>query len=259
MINRQGAGFLNNIPPVTRNLLIINVLMYMACALLTSVPFTDYLALHYYKSPDFKIYQFITYMFMHAVYDGQGNLIFSHIFFNMFALFMFGRTLEMVWGPKRFLIYYLATGVGAALFHLLIASYQVSSLESMVSPEVLDKFYSNSAGYMATVAEISVLKELAQIINTPMVGASGAIFGILVGFGMLFPNAELIMIPIPIPIKAKYFVIGYGVLELFLGLSNNPADNVAHFAHLGGFVTGLIFLLYWKKKGTLNGNFFRQN
>ena len=105
--------------------------------------------------------------------------------------------------------------------------------------------------------ELGVLKKIAQTINVPMVGASGAIFGILVGFGMLFPNAELMMIPIPIPIKAKYFVIGYGALELFLGLSNSPSDNVAHFAHLGGLFTGLIFLLYWKKKGTLHGNSFR--
>lgn len=251
MINRQGAGFLNNIPPITRNLLIINVLVFLAYALLKSLPMIEYLALFYYKSSFFKPHQFITYMFMHGS--------FGHLFFNMFALFMFGRTLEMVWGPKRFLTYYIATGIGASLLHLLIVHFQVASLEAMVSPEVLENFYSGATGYKTTIAEAGILREIAQMINTPMVGASGAIFGILVGFGMLFPNAELIMIPIPIPIKAKYFVIGYGILELFLGLSNNPADNVAHFAHLGGFVTGLIFLLYWKKKGTLNGNFFRQN
>lgn len=245
----QGSGFLNNIPPVTRNLLIINVLVFLAFALLKSLPMTEYLALFYYKSPFFMPHQFITYMFMHGS--------FGHLFFNMFALFMFGRTLETVWGPKRFLTYYLVTGIGAALLHLLIVHFQVLSLESMVSPEVLSAFYSNMLeSVKPTMDEVSVLRQIAQTINVPMVGASGAIFGILVGFGMLFPNAELIMIPIPIPIKAKYFVIGYGVLELGLGLSNNPADNVAHFAHLGGLITGFIMIMYWKKKGTLHGQFF---
>lgn len=250
MLNQQRSGFLDSIPPVTRNLLIINVLVFLAYALLKSVPMLEYLALFYYKSPYFMPHQFITYMFMHGS--------FGHLFFNMFALFMFGRTLEMVWGPKRFLIYYLATGIGASLLHLLIVHAQVLSLEGMVSPDVLHNFYSSiTSNVQPTMEELGVLKKIAQTINVPMVGASGAIFGILVGFGMLFPNAELMMIPIPIPIKAKYFVIGYGALELFLGLSNSPSDNVAHFAHLGGLLTGLIFLLYWKKKGTLHGNSFR--
>lgn len=255
MFNQRGAGFLDNIPPVTRNLLIINVLVFLAFSLLKSVPMTEYLALFYYKSPYFMPHQFITYMFMHWS--------FGHLFFNMFALFMFGRTLEMVWGPKRFLTYYIITGVGASLLHLLIIYFQVSSLESMVSSDVLANFYAGLDNMKIVISgsmsENAALREILEVVSIPMVGASGAIFGILVGFGMLFPNAELIMIPIPIPIKAKYFVIGYGVLELALGLSNNPADNVAHFAHLGGLLTGLIFLLYWKKKGTLHGNSFRHN
>lgn len=257
MLNQRGAGFLDNIPPVTRNLLIINVLVFLAYALLKSLPMNEYLALHFYKSSDFMPHQFITYMFMH------GGI--SHIFFNMFALFMFGRTLEMVWGPKRFLTYYMATGIGAAALQLLISYIRYSSLVADIPtediPRLLEMINTQGKALLASQRNYTdpILGGLNALVNTPMVGASGAIFGILVGFGMLFPNAELIMIPIPIPIKAKYFVIGYGVLELALGLSNNPADNVAHFAHLGGLLTGLIFLLYWKKKGTLHGNSFRHN
>lgn len=255
MLNQQRSGFLDSIPPVTKNLLIINVLVFLACTLLTSVPMREYLSLFFYESTLFKPHQFITYMFMHGG--------FTHLFFNMFALFMFGRTLEMVWGPKRFLSYYLLTGIGAAVLQLLISYLRYSSLIAEIPveaiPELLERINVEGRALIASQRNYTdpILGGINGIVNVPMVGASGAIFGILVGFGMLFPNAELMMIPIPIPIKAKYFVIGYGALELFLGLSNNPSDNVAHFAHLGGLFTGLIFLLYWKKKGTLHGNSFR--
>lgn len=249
MINRQGSGFLDSIPTVTRNLLIINVLVFLAFSLLTSVPMLRYLALFYYKSPFFMPHQFITYMFMH------GN--FLHIFFNMFGLFMFGRVLESVWGPKRFLMYYMLTGIGAALCHLLIVHFQVASLEAQVSPDTLSAFYAGMTNFSVTAEEHIALNKISSIINIPMVGASGALYGILIAFGMMFPNVQLFIIPIPIPIKAKYMVMGLAAIALFSGISNSAGDNVAHFAHLGGFITGLIFLLYWKKKGTLNGNFFR--
>ena len=201
------------IPLVTRNLLIINVLVWLAQSLLgtTGDYITYYGALFPVGSGHFMPHQIVTYMFLH------GGL--SHLFFNMFAVFMFGRTLEMVWGPKRFLIYYMLTGIGAGLTQLLVC-------------HLTGSFY-------------------------PTVGASGAVFGILVAFGMMFPNSELFIIPFPFPIKAKWFVIGYGLLELGLGISNNAADNVAHFAHLGGLITGVIILLFWRKKGQSNGSFHR--
>lgn len=246
---KNNSGFLGSIPMVTRNLLIINALVFMAYALLPiGTSMTRYLALFYFKSDFFYPHQLISYMFMH------GSM--GHIFFNMFAVFMFGRTLEMVWGPKRFLTYYLLTGIGAALLQTLIIFIRVSALESEVSPELLQSFYAGVSNLSVTNTEGMVLSQIAQLINTPMVGASGAVFGILVAFGMLFPNSELFIIPFPFPIKAKYFVMGYGAIELYLGFANNPTDNVAHFAHLGGLLTGLILVLYWKKKGTLNGNFF---
>lgn len=184
---------------------------------------------------------------------------FSHMFFNMFAVFMFGRTLESVWGPKRFLTYYMLTGIGAALVQLLIAFIQIQNLEASLSPELLNGVLTQGAEILRegknftnpNAAELNILRNLWS-----MVGASGAVFGVLVAFGMLFPNVELIMIPIPIPIKAKWFVIGYGALELFMGLSNNPNDNVAHFAHLGGLITGLFIIMYWRSKARRNGNFF---
>lgn len=246
---QNNSGFLGSIPMVTRNLLIINFLVFMADALLSTNGFmTRYLALFYFESDFFYPHQFITYMFMHGD--------FGHLFFNMFAVFMFGRTLEMVWGPKRFLTYYLLTGIGAAALQTLIIYIRLHTLEAEISPELLHAFYSKSTDMWGTASEGQILSQMAQLINVPMVGASGAVFGILVAFGMLFPNAELFLMFIPIPIKAKYFVIGYGVMELYLGFANNPGDNIAHFAHLGGLLTGLILVLYWKKKGTLNGNYF---
>lgn len=252
---QNNSGFMGSIPIVTRNILIINVIVWFATFLLADiVDINHYLGLYYFTSEYFYPHQIITYMFAHGD--------FSHMFFNMFAVFMFGRTLETVWGPKRFLTYYVVTAIGAALLQILISYLRYTSILSEIPTEqiplVLQKIYSQGA-------EIALLKQnytdpilggLNSIINFPMVGASGAVFGILVAFGMLFPNVELIMIPIPIPIKAKWFVIGYGALELYLGFANNPNDNVAHFAHLGGLITGFFILMYWRSKARRNGNFF---
>ncbi|MFR9165177.1 MAG: rhomboid family intramembrane serine protease [Dysgonomonas sp.] len=219
----RGGGFFSSIPVVTKNLIIINVLVWLVDLILNSksilingLPLYQYTGLHYFSSDLFMPHQLITYMFVHGG--------FSHMFFNMFAVFMFGRTLETVWGPKRFLIYYLITGIGAGLTQELVWAFQLSTP--------------------------------FEITYSLTVGASGAVFGILLAFGMLFPNAELMIIPIPIPIKAKYFVIGYGVLELFLGIASFSGDSVAHFAHLGGLVFGLILVLYWKKTNKTNGRFY---
>lgn len=251
----QNSGFLNNIPVVTRNLLIINLLFFLADTLLSKDGImTRYLALHFVYSDQFMPHQIITYMFMHGS--------FSHIFFNMFALFMFGRTLEAVWGPKRFLSFYLLTGIGAAALQLLISYLRYTNLLAELPPEVVPKMLERIHTEGVTLIQSNrnytdpLLGGLNAIVNVPMVGASGAIFGILAGFGMLFPNSELFIIPFPFPIKAKYFVIGYGILELSLGFADRAGDNVAHFAHLGGLIAGLIMLMYWKKKGTLHGKLF---
>lgn len=222
---QNNSGFFRSIPPVTKNLLIINLLCYLAQVVLSSkgIDLVRWGGLHYIGGDTFYIHQFITYMFLHGD--------FSHMFFNMFAVFMFGRTLESVWGQKRFLFYYFATGVGAGATQML-----VWYLTYVAFPDPNLQYF-----YGIAPPEV-LLNQLTTI------GASGAVFGILIAFGMIFPNAELFIIPFPFPIKAKYFVIGYGLLELFLGFSNNPMDNVAHFAHLGGLIFGLIIILYWNKK-----------
>ena len=234
-----------NIPPVVKNLLIINGLFYLTTILLQNhgIDLAHYLGLHYWDSPGFKPHQLITYMFMHSSSD------FMHILFNMFAVWMFGRVLEGVWGAKRFLIYYIVTGVGAGLIQMLVAYLRIAGLGDAVTPEVMDLIMKK--GYEATLQHQNFtdpfLANLNGLINGVTVGASGAVFGILLAFGMLFPNTELMLLFPPIPIKAKWFVIGYGALELYSGFANNPNDNVAHFAHLGGMLFGFFLIQMWKK------------
>jgi membrane associated rhomboid family serine protease len=186
-------------------------------------------------------------MFMHAG--------FLHLLFNMYALWIFGQVLERVWGPKRFLIYYLVTGFGAAILHSLVNYFQAQSIMSSLTPEQINEVISK--GYLALSDGMnytnSAMGKLNLLVNIPTVGASGAVFGILLAFGMLFPNTELYMMFIPIPIKAKYFVMGYGALELFNGVANVPGDNIAHFAHLGGMLFGFILIKIWGKS---SNNFY---
>jgi membrane associated rhomboid family serine protease len=219
----------SQLPEIVKNLLIINGLLFLGTISLENygIDLTQMLALHQFQSPDFRPHQLVTHMFMHAN--------FTHLFFNMFALWMFGKTLENVWGGKRFLIYYMFTGLGAAALHLGVSQYEILSLQAQHNSSDLNM--------------ILEMRKLNLLITTPTVGASGAVFGILLAFGMLFPNT-LLYIYFAIPIKAKYFVMLYGALELFLGLSNNPADNVAHFAHLGGMLFGFLLLKYWQKNNT---------
>ncbi|MDG2264049.1 MAG: rhomboid family intramembrane serine protease, partial [Flavobacteriales bacterium] len=213
------------LPEIIKNLLIINGLLFLATISLESygIDLTQLLGLHQFQSEDFMPHQLITHFFMH------GN--FTHLFFNMFALWMFGKILENVWGAKRFLIYYMITALGAAALHLAVSQYQIYELSNEV-PNLIELA---KKGLYNPSNENSL--RLTQLVTTPTVGASGAVFGILLAFGMLFPNT-LLYIYFAIPIKAKYFVMIYGALELYLGLSNNPADNVAHFAHLGGMLFG---------------------
>ena len=273
--NFRPQGFA--IPEVVKNLLIINFLMFFATMVMESrgVELTDVLGLHYFLSEKFKIWQFVSYMFMHGS--------FMHIFFNMFAVFMFGAAIESVWGPKKFLTYYILTGLGAAVAHYAIVYYQMQPaiailndyidapsmtklnellnsdvLSNFTSREMLEHLNSFSASFnelantdqQAAAMQLSIdfVKEFkADIYNAPVViGASGAVFGLLLAYGMTYPN-NIIYIYFAIPLKAKYFVIIYGLLELFSGVANVPGDNVAHFAHLGGLITGLIIIQYWKK------------
>ena len=218
-------------PVVTKNLIIINILLFFGGIVATKygINLDQYLGLHFFLADDFNLAQLFTYMFMHGG--------FTHIFFNMFALFMFGRILEQVWGPRRFLFYYIVCGVGAGLIQELV-QYIHYSIELSAYDSV------NTEG---------MIMPMAQYLNLMItVGASGAIYAILLAFGMLFPNQSLFIFPLPMPIKAKYFVIGYAALELFLGISNNASDNVAHFAHLGGMLFGFILIMYWRKKGNNN-------
>lgn len=252
-MNQNSSGFMSSIPVVTRNLIIINFLVWIADELLGSrLNMSNYLALHYFSSEHFMPHQIITYMFMH------GSL--GHIFFNMFAVYMFGRTLEMVWGPKRYLVYYMLTGIGAAALQMLITYIRVHSIEANMSAEAISTVYNEGMGILMSNRNYTDpdMRALNLLVNSSMVGASGAVFGVLVAFGMLFPNVELMMLFLPIPIKAKWFVIGYGVIELFLGIANSAGDNVAHFAHLGGLITGFFIILYWRKKGKANGHNFRE-
>ena len=227
-------GNFNELPVVVKNLLIINGLLFLATISLSNygIDLVKIFGLHQFQSNDFRPHQIITHLFMHGS--------FTHLFFNMFALWMFGKILENIWGQKKFLIYYMITGIGAAAIHLIFCQYQIINISNQI-PDLV-----NIAIEGKYNPSIPLSKKLTQLIITPTVGASGAVFGLLLAFGMLFPNA-LLYLYFAIPIKAKYFVIGYGLIELYAGISNNPADNVAHFAHLGGMIFGYFLIKYWKQ------------
>ena len=231
------------LPPVVKNLLILNGLFYLGTLVLQSrfsVDLSETLGLHFPLSEKFRPYQLVTYMFMHGS--------FMHLFFNMFALWMFGNVLENYWGPKRFLIYYMVTGIGAGCIQLLVTYFRLESLYTQVSPEDLNMILSKGSEILGEGKNFidNSAGEVNILLNTATIGASGAVFGILLAFGMLFPNT-LLYIYFAIPIKAKWFVILYGAMELFSGIANNPEDNVAHFAHLGGMLFGFILIKIWQK------------
>ena len=247
MMQQFRPGGFSMLPMVVKNLLIINGLFFLGTlALGSSIGFdlVKLFGLHYPGTQNFGIWQLVTYMFMHGG--------FAHVFFNMFALWMFGNVLENVWGPKRFLNYYLITGIGAGLIHLLVTYIRISSIIPEMHPDQISMVYSEGLEVLSRGMNYqdSLMASLNVLLHTPTVGASGAVFGILLAFGMMFPNS-LIYIYFAIPIKAKYFVMIYGALELYSGIADNPGDNVAHFAHLGGMIFGFIVIKYWKRKGTL--------
>ncbi|MCD6355199.1 MAG: rhomboid family intramembrane serine protease [Prolixibacteraceae bacterium] len=232
---------LSNIPPVVKNLIIVNAIMLAITYIMgmRGIDLTDILGLHYIQSPKFKLYQLVTHMFMH------GGIM--HLVFNMFALWMFGRVLESVWGPRRFFIFYFVTGFGAAIFYSFVNFIEFQYIASKMSPEEVHMVMTKGAEILSHGQNyVNLPGRLNLILNIPTVGASGAVFGILLGFGMLFPNTQLMLLFPPIPIKAKYFVMGYGVIELFSGITNT-GSNIAHFAHLGGMLFGYILIKYWNK------------
>ncbi len=247
----SSGGWWRAIPPVTKNLIIINLIVWLAEVLVPgfSKTLVDRLGLHLFGSTLFNPAQVLTYMFMH---DPNSP---AHIFFNMFSLWMFGRILEQVWGSRRFLTFYLVCGVGAALvqegvWELTWKSEYVAGIAKLNGlttehmGEIVDAAV--SSGESQWIEAIASFKS-----SMVTIGASGAIFGILLGFAFTFPDMPLYLFFIPVPIKAKYMVIGYGVIEFFLGVSGSMS-TVAHFAHLGGMLFGILMLLYWKKKGTLH-------
>ena len=220
---------MNNIPTITKNLLIVNVVVFLATYLFRNmgVDLNNVLGLHFFLAPDFHIYQLFTYMFAHGG--------FSHIFFNMFALWMFGCIVERTWGPKKFLTYYIVCGVGAGLFQELAQFAQFYFIASEHIP------------HFTLAQTMKVANAYAAFLNPwTTVGASGAVYGILLAFGMLYPEERIFIFPLPVPIKAKWFVMGYAAIELFMAYSST-GDGVAHLAHLGGMVFGFFLIRYWRR------------
>lgn len=271
MNNFRPGGF-QQLPVVVKNIIIINVLVFLLEQLLDSrgMGIDNMFALHYWHSPLFKWWQLFTHMFMH------GSL--AHLFFNMFAFWMFGNILENVWGPGRFILFYFVCGMGAALCHLGVLGFQFSGFHNQfmafqqspsyenfayfisqhhigVNPQFLTNWAQNP-GCTTCVEEAvrGINTYYAGMIDEATVGASGAVFGILFAFGYLFPNTELFIYFIPIPIKAKWVVGAYALLELVQGVANSSGDNIAHFAHLGGMLFAFILLRIWGKN--IRNNFY---
>jgi membrane associated rhomboid family serine protease len=238
-MNGFGRGFFG-LPPVVKNIIMINVLMLLAtyaAEKVFGVDLNSLLGLYFPKSEQFMPLQIVTHMFMHGG--------FWHLLFNMYALYIFGQVLENVWGPKRFFIYYIICGLGAALTHEVVIAFQYNHLVNSISPENMQIFLNNGTAFLNN-GDMSSIQSLYNLLNTPTVGASGAIFGVLLAFGVLFPNTQLMLLLPPIPIKAKYLVIGYGAIELYMAVTQ-PGSNIAHAAHLGGMLFGYILIKYWRK------------
>lgn len=268
MSNEIRAGGFNILPTVVKNLLIINGLFFLAKIVLASKFDLDAIfGLHYFAASDFHVWQIITYMFMHGD--------FGHLFFNMFALWMFGASVENAWGERRFLCYYLITGIGAAMIHYLIIYFQIHSslalIDAFLAAPSVDTFsqlanvdrinqaaiaqnllylQAHPSAVMEFVPQMEEFRE--TFLNSfNIIGASGSVFGLLLAFGMMYPNAE-IYVYFLLPIKAKWFVVIYGALELLYGVLGS-ADGVAHFAHLGGMLFGFLLIMAWRHYDGNNG------
>lgn len=273
MSNEIRAGGFNILPTVVKNLLIINGLFFLAKIVLASKYDLDAIfGLHYFAASDFHVWQIITYMFMHGD--------FGHLFFNMFALWMFGAAVENAWGERRFLCYYLITGIGAALIHYLIIYFQIHSslvlIDAFLAAPSVDTF--SQLTQVSRINQAAVAQNLLYLQAHPsavtefvpqieafretflnsfnIIGASGSVFGLLLAFGMMFPNSE-IYVYFLLPIKAKWFVVIYGGLELLYGVLGS-ADGVAHFAHLGGMLFGFLLIMAWRHYDSNNNGWYQQ-
>lgn len=238
-------NLLGNMPPVVKNLLILNVVMFIVTIIgeQQGIRMTYLLGGYVFGSPFFEPYQMVTHFFMH------GGLF--HIFFNMFALVIFGSVLEQVWGPKRFFIFYIATALGAFIFHQVVGYMEFKQIESALIADGYDMFEVNKR-----ISELHVqgmifteplLRDYQIAIGVPVVGASGAVYGLLAAFAYLFPNTQLMLLFPPIPVKAKWLVLFLVGIALFNSVRSQPGDNIAHLAHLGGAVVGFIIVLIWQR------------
>lgn len=232
-------GGLFQLPPVVKYLLIINFAVFVLVHIL-QFNLVPYLAVYSFKSELFHPIQLLTHMFMHGS--------FGHLFFNMFALWMFGRVLEQVWGSQKFFIYFFVCGVGAAILHLFVMQIDINSLVKQMEPQNINTVINEGAALLETDRNFAnpQMRDLNLMVNRPTVGASGAVYGLLLAFGMLFPNS-VIYLYFAFPIKAKYFVMMFAALELYLGFART-GGNIAHFAHLGGMLFGFILITLWKDK-----------
>ena len=227
------------LPPAVQNIILINVLVFLACMVMPSIE--PVLTGYYFESANFRPWQIVTHMFMH------GGV--AHIFFNMYALYLFGPSLEYQWGTKRFLVYYFVSGIGAFFLHFGINYYQVHSLMAHMSDQNVAEVVINGTGYINEGLQYTnaQMAHLNEMMNAGVVGASGAVFGVLLAFGMLFPNIELMLMFPPIALRAKYMVMIYGGIEVVMALQNGSSDNVAHYAHIGGMLFGFLLLKYWQR------------
>lgn len=245
------SNILRNLPPVVKNLLLLNVMMYIITWLgeAQGFPMTSYLGGYVFNSPLFEPYQIVSHFFMHGG--------FFHLLFNMFALVIFGAVLEQTWGPKRFFIFYVATAVGAFFLHQIVGYIEVSHIkEQLVAMgmsdndffELRDKVVEARGSGRFLSSHNSLVQDYIIGISIPVVGASGAVYGVLVAFGMLYPNTRLMLLFPPIPIRAKYLVTGMIFIELYYTFQATPGDNIAHLAHIGGALVGFILTFIWKRK-----------
>ena len=242
---------MRNLTETVKHLLIINGIFFLATLSLGDITY-DWFALHYPENPKFQLWQLLTHMFMH------GDL--SHIFFNMFGLYMFGVPLERMWGKQKFIFFYISTGLGAAALQLVLYALQMGMIQDQLfelgasSAEVL-KFF--QTGYYSALWEDAIGEQFLasgyRAYQSVMVGASGALYGVLVAFAWLFPNSQLMLLFPPIPIRAKFFVPLLILSDLFFGFTSYSIGPIAHFAHVGGALAGLVMMWYWKR------NQFNQN
>lgn len=243
-------NFLKNLPPVVKNLVLLNVVMFIITLIMQyfqGINLDAILGGYVFSSPYFHPYQIITHFFMHGG--------FFHIFFNMFALIIFGPILEQVWGPKRFFIFYIACALGAFGLHEFVGYLELSSIKDQLLASgfstndlyLLKERMVNVPSGMVLTSSNTLIQDYIYGMSVPVIGASGAVYGVLVGFGYLFPNTELMLLFPPIPIKAKWLVIGMIAIQIYYTIGNHPGDNVAHYAHLGGAIVGFIIVLFWQK------------